>query len=286
MPSPDSSANPPSPINQVDVWERAKIISSIASAVVIPLVLLWVGDGFTSAIKERELQGKFVELAVQILREEPSKQDTGLREWATEVLNNYSGLPFSAKTQKELIENTPLPFKSSIYEGRKDLGNTELGDGIRFIGRGYIQNTGRINYSVYSKSTGVDLVAFPEQMAEPKVAAKILAVFFKQKQEKLIAALTENDQAKARRLIYGGTKGMDTIAKRYTEYLTALKASTTESVTLPISSISNPAWLSEHIPLMLAALREQKLENSIIAYALATAEFETQQGQLMTEIVK
>lgn len=38
------------------------------------------------------------------------------------------------------------------YEGRKDLGNTQKGDGKRFKGRGYIQLTGRANYQKYTDS--------------------------------------------------------------------------------------------------------------------------------------
>lgn len=54
------------------------------------------------------------------------------------------------------------------YEGRKDLGNTQPGDGRRFKGRGYIQTTGRANYKAYADSEycNGDLMAHPEWLAQ------------------------------------------------------------------------------------------------------------------------
>lgn len=60
------------------------------------------------------------------------------------------------------------------YEGRKDLGNTQPGDGKRFMGRGYVQITGRTNYQKASSLVGKDLVANPDLALDPEIAAKII----------------------------------------------------------------------------------------------------------------
>ena len=56
------------------------------------------------------------------------------------------------------------------YEGRKDLGNTEVGDGVRFRGRGPIQVTGRENYKECSLFLFGDtrLLDFPELLELPE----------------------------------------------------------------------------------------------------------------------
>jgi len=68
-----------------------------------------------------------------------------------------------------------LEFASgSAYEGRRDLGNNQSGDGVRYKGRGYVQITGRNNYTNWSKKLGVDLVGNPALAQRPDVAARIL----------------------------------------------------------------------------------------------------------------
>lgn len=49
----------------------------------------------------------------------------------------------------------------AAYEGRKSLGNTQTGDGVRFKGRGLIQITGRANYKSISDNLGVDFITTP-----------------------------------------------------------------------------------------------------------------------------
>jgi putative chitinase len=47
------------------------------------------------------------------------------------------------------------------YEGRKDLGNTHAGDGVKYKGRGIIQITGRANYTALAHDLGADFVNNP-----------------------------------------------------------------------------------------------------------------------------
>lgn len=65
----------------------------------------------------------------------------------------------------------------AAYEGRKDLGNTEPGDGKRYPGRGWIQLTGRSNARetyLSLRARGLDcpdFEYFPEALEEPQWAA-------------------------------------------------------------------------------------------------------------------
>lgn len=63
------------------------------------------------------------------------------------------------------------------YEGRKDLGNLKPGDGYLFRGRGYIQVTGRANYTELSKDLGIDFVANPDLLSQ-EANAIVSAIWF------------------------------------------------------------------------------------------------------------
>lgn len=58
------------------------------------------------------------------------------------------------------------------YEGRKDLGNVEPGDGVRFRGRGIIQITGRSNYAQCQEWTKLPVLEHPEILEEPAPAVR------------------------------------------------------------------------------------------------------------------
>lgn len=61
------------------------------------------------------------------------------------------------------------------YEGRKDLGNTQKGDGVKFAGRGFVQITGRANYQKFSDILDVDLIGDPDLALRSDIAYAILS---------------------------------------------------------------------------------------------------------------
>jgi putative chitinase len=67
------------------------------------------------------------------------------------------------------------------YEGRKDLGNTEPGDGVRYKGRGLIQITGRSNYALVALALGLPLLEKPELLEEDGPATRSAGWFWYKK---------------------------------------------------------------------------------------------------------
>ncbi len=61
------------------------------------------------------------------------------------------------------------------YEGRKDLGNTLPGDGVKYKGRGLIQITGKTNYMQAMMALDLDLVNHPELLETPENATRSAA---------------------------------------------------------------------------------------------------------------
>lgn len=112
----------------------------------------------------------------------------------------------------------------SAYEGRKDLGNTEKGDGVRFKGRGYIQLTGRANYGKFSKFIGEDCVANPNLVSD-KYPLASAGFFFDSNKLWSICDLGSTDEivTKVTKRVNGGTNGLADRLKHFKEYWNLLK---------------------------------------------------------------
>ena len=94
----------------------------------------------------------------------------------------------------------------AAYEGRKDLGNTQPGDGERYRGRGLIQITGRANYTAAMMALDVDVVEHPELLETPVLACRSAAWFWES--HGLNELADTGDQIKVTKRINGGINGL------------------------------------------------------------------------------
>lgn len=105
----------------------------------------------------------------------------------------------------------PTPAQQR-YEGRADLGNTQPGDGKRYMGRGLIQTTGRANYAATRDGLAAfvpsvpDFEAMPALLERPDMAALSAAWYWHSR--KLNALADAGDFVAITRRINGGTNGL------------------------------------------------------------------------------
>lgn len=109
------------------------------------------------------------------------------------------------------------------------LGNTEPGDGKRFLGRGLIQLTGRANYRDCSKALFPDdpelLLHRPELLEQPTQACRSAAWFWWSRGLNRYA--DSNDYTTLTKRINGGTNGLDQRVKYWRRALSAFHVNET-----------------------------------------------------------
>lgn len=106
------------------------------------------------------------------------------------------------------LKYTEERASGKAYEGRKDLGNTQPGDGVKYKGRGLIQITGRANYTAYNNSTYCkgDVVNNPELLSKPLGAVKSSMWFWLAND--LNRHADKDNILRITKIINGGTNGL------------------------------------------------------------------------------
>lgn len=107
------------------------------------------------------------------------------------------------------FNTSPSGHPFDLYDNRRDLGNTGAPDGANFRGRGFVQLTGRVNYTRYASELELDLITNPELANDTAVAATLLARFLGDHENSIREAIADNDLPTARRLVNGGRHGLD-----------------------------------------------------------------------------
>lgn len=110
----------------MDPWEKFKVITTSLSVIIIPVVLGYIGNIYTQATKEKEIQARFVELSINILTQKPTDENRNLRQWATNVIDYYSGVKLSDTVRSELREKISIPAEEALERAIFDPAAQEI----------------------------------------------------------------------------------------------------------------------------------------------------------------
>lgn len=113
----------------------------------------------------------------------------------------------------------PELIAGKVYGDR--MGNTSPADGWSYRGRGMLQLTGRANYEATDQRLGLGLDINPEIAAIPALSLLIACDYYKTRN--VFAAVDRGDVTSARRLVNGGTIGLDHVNALRTKLLGVFK---------------------------------------------------------------
>jgi|688.fasta_scaffold242328_2 putative chitinase len=119
----------------------------------------------------------------------------------------------------ESYARNPEKIASKVYGGRMGNGNEITKEGFKFRGRGYIQLTGKHNYTQFSKFIGEDCVANPDLVATKYPLASAAFFFDSNKLWSICDKGADNATVTAvTRRVNGGTIGLTDRIKHFQEY--------------------------------------------------------------------
>ena len=117
----------------------------------------------------------------------------------------------------------PQKIANKVYSNRMGNGSEASGDGYKFRGRGYIQLTGKENYTAFGKSIGVDIPSNPDSVASTYALASAAWFFSKNGLHKIAdEGASDVVVTKITKRVNGGTIGLPDRIKHFKEYYSLL----------------------------------------------------------------
>ena len=132
---------------------------------------------------------------------------------------------FTAESAKE-YQRKPEKIANIVYANRMGNGNQASGEGYKFRGRGYIQLTGKDNYTAFDKTVEDDILATPELVATKYPLLSAAWFFHKNGLHKIAdEGATDIVVTKVTKRVNGGTIGLPDRIKHFNEYNNLLNGS-------------------------------------------------------------
>lgn len=143
------------------------------------------------------------------------KEVTENLNYGTKGLRSIFGKYFKDDASAKAYERKPEKIANKVYASRMGNGDEASGDGWKFRGRGYIQLTGKDNYSQFDKVVEDDILTNPDLVAT-KYPLMSAAFFFEKNNLWKICdgGVDKEDVIALTKRINGGTHGLeDRLAK-------------------------------------------------------------------------
>jgi putative chitinase len=134
-------------------------------------------------------------------------------------LRGIFGKYFPTDAKAALYERKPEKIANLVYGGRMGNGAEATGEGYKFRGRGYIQLTGKDNYSAFDKVVEENLIEQPDLVATKYPLLSAAWFFHKNGLHKLAdGGATEAVVTTITKRVNGGTIGLPDRIKHFNEY--------------------------------------------------------------------
>jgi putative chitinase len=126
---------------------------------------------------------------------------------------------FPTQSLAEQYQRNPQKIASKVYGGRMGNGPESTGEGFKFRGRGYIQLTGKENYTAFGKAINEDMVSNPDKVASSYALLSAAWFFNKNGLHKMAdGGATDAVVTSITKRVNGGTIGLADRIKHFKEY--------------------------------------------------------------------
>jgi putative chitinase len=139
--------------------------------------------------------------------------------YSAKGLNGIFKKYFPTEASAAAYARQPQKIANKVYANRMANGSEASGDGYKFRGRGYIQLTGRDNYTQFGKAIGVDIPSNPDLVSSTYALASAAWFWSKNGLNKLAdAGASDTAVTSITKRVNGGTIGLADRIKHFKEY--------------------------------------------------------------------
>ena len=139
--------------------------------------------------------------------------------YSAKGLNGIFRKYFPTEAAAASYARNPQKIANKVYASRMGNGNEASGDGFKFRGRGYIQLTGKDNYTAFGKAINENIIANPDKVASTYALLSAAWFFSKNGLHRMAdEGATDAVVTKITKRVNGGTIGLADRIKHFKEY--------------------------------------------------------------------